>query len=182
LKKRKIIIIFLLKFFVTYFLLVGFYSFYLKQTQQKGGVYSCAPITKTVAKHSEQLGLFLGYPIKVEQHESELTMKFYIGNSYAARVVEGCNAISVIILFITFIIAFSGSFKSTLIFGVIGTFIIYFMNIARILFLSLLMHKYPEYQYFLHSLLFPAIIYGTTFLLWIIWVRRYSYLKKRKNE
>jgi len=181
LKKRKIIIRFLLKFFITYFLLVGLYSLYLEKTQQKGGVFSCAPITKTVAKHSEQLGRFFGYPIRVEQHESELAMKFYIGDVYAARVVEGCNAISVIILFLTFIIAFSGSVKATVIYGIVGAVIIYIMNIARVLFLSILMHKYPEYQYFLHNLLFPAIIYGTTFVLWIVWVKRFSYLKKSKN-
>ncbi|HBK71373.1 MAG TPA: exosortase family protein XrtF [Flavobacteriaceae bacterium] len=180
-KKRKIIIRFLLKFFVTYFLLVGIYSIYLEKTQQKGGVFSCAPITKTVAKHSEQMGQFFGYPIRVEQHESELAMKFYIGDTYAARVVEGCNAISVIILFLTFIIAFSGGIKATIIYGIFGTAVIYIMNIIRVFVLSMLMYKYPEYQYFLHSLLFPAIIYGTTFLLWIVWVKRFSYLKKTKN-
>ena len=180
-KKRKIIIGFLSKFFITYFLLVGLYSLYLEKTQQKGGVFSCAPITKTVAKHSEQLGRLFGYPIRVEQHESELAMKFYIGDVYAARVVEGCNAISVIILFLTFIIAFSGSIKATIIYGIVGTIIIYVMNIARVFVLSMLMYKYPEYQFFLHNLLFPAIIYGTTFLLWIIWVKRFSYLKNSKN-
>ena len=180
-KKRKIIIRFLLKFFVTYFLLVGIYSLYLEKNQQKGGVFSCAPITKTVAKHSEQLGIFFGYPIRVEQHESELAMKFYIGDVYAARVVEGCNAISVIILFLTFIIAFSGRVLTTVIYGIVGAIIIYVMNIVRVFVLSMLMYKYPEYQYFLHNLLFPAIIYGTTFLLWIIWVKQFSYLKKGKN-
>ena len=180
-KKRKIIIRFLLKFFVTYFLLVGIYSIYLEKTQQKGGVFSCAPITKTVAIHSEKMGQYFGYPIHVEQHESELAMKFYIGDAYAARVVEGCNAISVIILFLTFIIAFSGGIKATIIYGIVGTVIIYVMNIARVFVLSMLMYKYPEYQYFLHNLLFPAVIYGTTFLLWVVWVKRFSYLKESKN-
>jgi exosortase family protein XrtF len=107
-------------------------------------------------------------------------MKFYVGNIYASRIVEGCNSVSVIILFLTFIIAFSGSLKATIIFGGIGSLIIYAANIFRILVLSMLMYKYPEYKYFLHSLLFPGIIYGTTFLLWIIWVNKFSNLKKVK--
>ena len=181
-KRRKIIIKFLLKFFITYFLLLGIYSFYLKQTQQKEGVFSCAPITKTVALQTQQLAHFLGYKSKTFQHESELSMKFYVSDVYASRIVEGCNSISIIILFLTFIIAFSGSLKATLIYGVLGSIIIYIMNIIRILILSMLMYKYPEYQYFLHSLLFPAIIYGTTFLLWIVWVNKFSHLKKIKNE
>lgn len=182
LKKRKIIIRFLLKFFVTYFLLVGLYSIYLKQTQQKGDVFSCAPITKSVAKHSQQFGELLGYDVSIEQHPSELAIKFIVDGNYIARVVEGCNAISVMILFITFIIAFSGTIKATIIFGVLGTIFIYVINIARIFILSVLMYEYPAYEDVLHNLLFPAIIYGAVFLLWIIWVKRFSYLKKPKDN
>lgn len=179
-KKRKTIIKFLVKFFVAYFVLLGIYSIYLKQTQQKGDVFSCAPITKTVATHTDQLAKFLGYNTRIEDHEDELSIKFYVGNIYAARIVEGCNSISIIILFLSFIIAFSGGLKATIIFGIIGTFIIYSVNIVRVMVLSMLMYKYPQYQDFLHGLLFPAIIYGTVFLLWIIWVNKFSYLKKVK--
>jgi exosortase family protein XrtF len=180
LKKRKTIIKFLVKFFVAYFVLLGIYDIYLRQTQQKGDVFSCSPITKTVANHTQQLANFLGYHTRIEDHEDELSIKFYVGNIYAARIVEGCNSISIIILFLAFIIAFSGGLKATIIFGVIGTFVIYSVNIVRVMVLSMLMYKYPQYQEILHGLLFPAIIYGTVFLLWIIWVNKFSYLKKVK--
>ncbi len=181
-KKKKVIINFLLKFFITYFLLLGAYSIYLKQTQQKGDVFSCSPITQTVAYHTQKLANFFGYNTSVYQHEDELSMKFFVGNVYAIRVVEGCNSISLIILFLSFIIAFSGSIKATIFYGIFGCLVIYSVNIVRIMVLSLLLYKYPEHQYFLHSLLFPAIIYGTVFLLWVIWVNRFSYLKRPKNE
>jgi exosortase family protein XrtF len=161
--------------------LLGIYSIYLKQTQAKGDVFACAPITKTVANQTQWLAEILGFHTSIEQHESELSIKFYVGDVYAARIVEGCNSLSIIILFLTFIIAFSGNLKDTIIFGLIGSIVIYIVNIFRILILSLLMYKYPEYQYFLHSLLFPTIIYGTTFLLWIIWVNKFSHLKKEKR-
>ena len=108
-------------------------------------------------------------------------MKFFVGDVYAARIVEGCNSVSIIILFLTFIIAFTGSLKATIIFGIVGSIIIYVVNLFRILILSLLMYKYPEYQYLLHSLLFPGIIYGTTFILWVIWVNKFSHLKFLKK-
>ena len=180
-KKKRIIIKFLLKFFVTYFLLLAVYSIYLKQTQQKGDVFSCDPMTETVAYQTHKLAKFLGFNTYTGQHESELSMKFFVGDVYASRVVEGCNSISIIILFLTFIIAFSGSLKATILFGIVGTIVIYVVNIFRILILSLLMYKYPDYQYFLHSLLFPGIIYGTTFILWIVWVNKFSHLKKVKK-
>jgi len=181
LKNRKIIIKFLIRFFVTYFLLLAAYSIYLKQTQQKGDVFSCDPLTEKVANQTQKLGKILGFNTFTNQHEDELSMKFFVGDVYAARIVEGCNSISVIILFITFIIAFTGSLKATVIFGIVGTLVIYIVNIFRVLILSLLMYKYPEYQYLLHSLLFPGIIYGTTFVLWIIWVNKFSHLKFLKK-
>ena len=180
-KKRKIIIKFLIRFFVTYFLLLGIYSIYLKQTQQKGAIFSCSPITKTVAFHTHELGKLLGFNTYTGQHESELSMKFFVGDVYASNIVEGCNSISVIILFLTFIIAFSGNIKATIIYSIVGTFIIYVVNLFRILILSVMITKYPEYQYFLHNLLFPGIIYGTIFILWVIWVNKFSNIKKVKQ-
>lgn len=180
-KDRRIVINFLLRFFITYFLLVGIYSLYLHATQQRGAVLSCDPMTEIVAKHTVGLSHMLGYPAYTEQHEDELSMKLYIDNIYSARIVEGCNAISVIILFLTFIIAFSGTLKATIFFGLIGSLIIYVVNIIRILGLSKLEMIYPEYQDISHDLVFPGIIYGTTFVLWIIWVNKFSHLKLRKK-
>ena len=180
-KKKKTIVKFLLKFFITYSLLVLSYNFYLDSTQQRGSVFSCSPVTQTVAYHTQKLANFLGYNTTVYQHEAELSMKFYVGQIYAIRIVEGCNSVSVIILFLSFIIAFAGSLKATILYGLVGSFLIYSINIVRILVLSLLLYKFPEYRQFLHGLLFPAIIYGTVFLLWIIWVNKFSYLKKAKK-
>ena len=171
----------MLKFFITYSVLFLSYSFYLDRTQQKGDVFSCSPITQTVAYHTQKLANFFGYNATVYQHETELTMKFYVGDIYAIRIVEGCNAVSIIILFIAFIIAFAGSIKATILFGLAGSFLIYAINIIRIFVLSLLLYKFPEYRNLLHGLLFPAIIYGTVFLLWIIWVNKFSYIKKIKK-
>ncbi len=179
-KKKKTIIKFLAKFFITYFVLLGAYSIYLKQTQQRTPAFSCSPITKTVAEHTKVFAETFGYPARTMQHEAELSMKFYIGNIYSLRIVEGCNAVSILILFLSFIIAFSGSLKATVLFGLFGSFVIYIANIIRILLLSKLIYIYPEYLDILHDLFFPAVIYGTVFILWVIWVNKFSYLKKRK--
>lgn len=161
---------------------MGLYSLYLHATQKKGAVFSCDPMTEIVADHTVAFAHMLGYPARTEQHEDELSMKLYIDELYLVRIVEGCNAISVNILFITFIIAFSGTLKATIFFGLVGSLIIYVVNIARILAFSILYYKYPKYQTVLHDLLFPGIIYGTIFLLWVIWVKKFSHLKLGKNE
>ncbi len=179
-KKRKTIIKFLLKFFIAYFLFLGVYSIYLKQTQERAPVFSCSPITKAVAQHTEAVASLLGYDTIIRQTNDELSMMLFVENVYAVPIVEGCNSISIIILFLSFIIAFSGSIKATIIFGIFGSIAIYAINILRILALSKLMYVYPEYQGILHDLFFPAIIYGTVFILWVIWVNKFSYLKKTK--
>lgn len=183
LKRRKTIIKFLTKFFITYFILVLLYNFYLDKTQKRGDAFSfsCSPITQTVAYHTQKFANLFGLEARVIQHETELSMKFYLGDHYSFRLIEGCNSISVIILFIAFIVAFSGSLPATIIFGLVGSLIIYFMNIVRLVVISVLVKKYPEYDYFLHDLFFPAIIYGTIMVLWIIWVNKFSYLKKKKK-
>ena len=74
------------------------------------------------------------------QHEDEMSMKVILNGKYIARVIEGCNSVSIIILFLAFIVAFKGSLKNTIIFGVVGAMIIYIVNILRIAFLIHFFH------------------------------------------
>lgn len=182
LKKNKTIIIFLAKFFATYFIFFGIYSFYLNKTQQKLDIFSCSPVTTIVASHVQNMAYVIGYDAQIEQNENELSMKFILNGKYVSRIIEGCNSISIIILFLSFIIAFSGSIKATFLFGLFGSFAIYLVNLFRIIALSVLYYKFPEYQEILHSLVFPAIIYGLTFILWVTWVKYFSNINKNVSS
>lgn len=174
--KYKNTVRFLVKFFAVYFILFGLYSYYLQQTQQKNP-FQCAPITGTVAKQTVGMLNFLGYTTSYVQHDEELSIKVLVNNNYVARVIEGCNSISLIILFVAFILAFPGKLVTALIFSIIGGIFIYVINVFRIVFLTIMLHKYPNQQELLHSLVFPAIIYGTIFLLWVVWVNKFSTIK-----
>lgn len=143
-------------------------------------MFSCAPITQTVARHASTVANIFGLDTFTEQNPDELSMKFYLNGKYTVKVVEGCSSISVIILFLAFIIAFKGDVKDTVFFGIAGSLFIYLTNLARIVILTVLIQKFPQYQYFLHELMFPAIIYGMVFLLWIIWVKFFSHHNKLK--
>jgi len=181
LQKNKTIIKFLVKFFATYFILFGIYSFYLSKTQQSTDVFSCSPVTKVVAHHVQKMSNLLGYDAYVEQNTDELSMRFMLNGKYVSRIIEGCNSVSIIILFLAFIIAFSGSLKDTIWFGIFGSLLIYLVNLFRIIALSVLYYKFPEYQEILHNLAFPAIIYGLTFILWITWVKYFSIISKNAS-
>lgn len=173
-QKNKIVIIFLIKFFGTYAILFLLYSFYLSRTQSNFTMYSCAPITELVAKQSNYLINLAGYNSEIEQSTNEMSIHLIINKKYVARVIEGCNAMSIIILFISFIVAFSGKIKPTLLYILAGSLLIYFINIVRISVIAIALYEYPEYEYILHDIVFPLMIYGITFLLWILWVTKFS--------
>ena len=178
-KKNKVVIQFLVKFFVVYFSLTGLYSFYLKSTQQKETVFSCSPVTKMVTDHSEIVAELFGYDIYTDQNYQELSFMFMVNEKYVVRIVEGCTSVSIMILFLAFIIAFSGSVKATILYGFFGLILIYATNIFRIVALSLIIYHRPEYQEIMHSLFFPAVIYGMVFLLWIVWVNKFATINKK---
>ena len=57
--------------------------------------------------------------------------------------------------------------------------LIYVVNIIRIVILSIGIYSYPKQADVLHEVVFPAIIYGVVFLLWVFWVNRFSKLNKK---
>jgi len=176
-KKYKSVIRFVVLFLGTYFVLSVIYSFYLSVSLN--GDYHPDFVTNLVAKQSSALITGFGYQAEVIPHETETSMKLFVNQLYLARIVEGCNAISIIILFIAFIISFAEKFKKTLLFIFTGIVLIYSINIIRISVLAIALYKYPQHSEFLHGVVFPAIIYGMVFLLWMVWVRM---LAKTKTE
>lgn len=173
-QNNKIVIFFLIKFFGTYALLFLLYSFFLSKNQNTIDVFACDSITEHVAKQSNFVIRILGYNSEIIQSTNELSYQVIIDNKPIARVIEGCNAMSIIILFISFIVAFSKRIKPTLLFILAGSLLIYVINIVRIGIITIALYKFPQYQYMLHDILFPAFIYGFTFLLWILWVSKFS--------
>ncbi|HJR99742.1 MAG TPA: exosortase family protein XrtF [Flavobacterium sp.] len=97
---------------------------------------------------------------------------------YMARMIEGCNAISIIILFISFVVSFSGKLKPTLLFIFAGSLIVYLLNVIRIGLLCAGLYHFPEQSSLMHDILFPLFIYGAVFILWVVWVNKFSLYAK----
>ena len=159
-------------FLGSYLVFTLIYNLYLEFFRSP--VYYPDYFTHLVAKQSEALISSFGYNAQILPHQSELFMKLIVNDAYLARIVEGCNAIGIIILFASFVLSFFGKLKLTLLYLLAGAVIVYAMNIIRIAILAIGIYEYPEYTDFLHSIIFPLIIYGTVFMLWLIWVRIYS--------
>ena len=174
--KYKSVLKFILTFLMVYVVLTIGYKMYLDFSN--GSRFYPDYFTNLVAKQSESLINTLGYQAKVVAHPDEPSMKLLVNSKFVARVVEGCNSISVIILFVSFIIAFAGKFKATFVYILTGSTLIYIVNLILIAILSIGLYNYPWRKDILHTVIFPMIIYGMVFVLWMFWVNRFS--KNRK--
>ncbi len=168
--KYKAVIKFLTLFLGTYLFLSLLYNAYLHYGKSER--YYPDPVTYLVAKQTSVITTGLSYKAEIVPHEDEASLKLFINDKYLARIVEGCNALSVIALFAAFIIAFHQKWKPTLFYIFVGSVLIYCVNLFRIVLLAITLYEYPQYEQFLHGVVFPAIIYGMVFLLWVLWVRR----------
>jgi exosortase family protein XrtF len=171
----------LLRFFLSYAVLFFIYSLYEKYSVTVGSVFDTDPITKVVARQASTVIRFFGYESHVIQSKYSLSMDLYIDESFVARVIEGCNAVSIMILFVAFMIAFAQKFKITALYTIFGLFVLHVVNITRIATLAIGIYEMPENSAFLHDIVFPAVIYGVTMTLWLVWIKRYA-PKPKRNE
>ena len=166
----------MLLFLGTYFLLGLLYSGYLSWSE--GGSYPPDFITNLVAKQSSAVINSFNYDAEVMPNPSEPTMKLVVNGKFLARIIEGCNSVSIIILFVSFVMAFAEVWKKTILFLFSGMVLIYADNIIRIVILAMALYEFPEQKDLLHGVVFPGLIYGMVFLLWILWVR----MLKKENQ
>jgi len=169
---------FLFRFLGSYLLLFITYNLYLNITEHRQTPFTCDPITTNVAQQSGAILNYFNQNVVVIQDNTELCVKMLMHNYYILGVIEGCNAVSIMILFLAFIIAFKGTLLKTILFTAFGITTIYYVNIFRISFLAYGFYYFGKYQDVLHDLVFPTIIYGYIVLLWIFWIKYFSNLKK----
>lgn len=171
-KNNEAVIKFLGLFFGGYIILTLVYQAYLKYLPLEN--YYPDYITHKVAEQSYEVIKLMGYATFITKDPESPSMLIGINNDYVVRIIEGCNSVSVIILFASFILAFWKTAKSTLIYIFAGCVIIYVINFFRIALLTIALYSYPEYNDLLHDILFPLFIYGVVFLLWLYWIKNYK--------
>jgi exosortase family protein XrtF len=152
--------------------LIGFYQLYLGQFDTANFEYD--GFTNLVAEQTKVILEAFDYIVQLRPSTFDSSVIVSVNLVSVVRIVEGCNAISVMILFVAFILAFSKGFVKTFSFILVGLLIIHILNVSRIALLTIGIMKYPEYEHLLHGIIFPLVIYGTVFILWIIWVTKFT--------
>lgn len=92
-----------------------------------------------------------------------------IGESAGIYLVDGCSGIAAIGLFVGFVIAYPGEWVPRMAFIFMGIGIIYFVNVIRIVILSITQVQWPSMFDVTHDYSTTAIFYLVIFLLWVVW-------------
>ena len=165
----------LLRFVVIYIVFVLLYQLYLNGYEND----VVDPFTRWVAKQVAFLQDFFGFPTVLVDNLKLHSVLFQTNGEFTTRMVEGCNVISVSILFAAFIFAFYKGAK-TFLYVAVGLIILHILNVSRIALLNIIYLQYPQYAKAAHDYLFPAIIYGGVIILWLVWIQFFA-LKKVEN-
>lgn len=173
LKDFKPILGILLRFIIIYLVLLFAYQFYLTSFKEQG----LDPFSRMVARQVMFVQNTMGFPSALYDDVPKQQVWFHVKSQFVTRMVEGCNAISVMILFLSFVFAFYKGAK-TFVFVGVGLILLHIMNVLRIAGLNIVYSDYPQYGKMSHDYVFPAIIYGSVVVLWLVWIKFFAL----KNE
>ncbi|MCG2610685.1 exosortase family protein XrtF [Flavobacterium sp. SM15] len=172
--------IFLIKFFTLYAILSIGYKVYLNQFD--AALLEVDTFTEIVGEQSKDVLVFLGKEAEVNANIYEPCINLIYKGKFVARIIEGCNAVSVMILFASFIFAFSAKWMKTILYILIGCFVIHLLNILRIALLAMALYNYPKYEHLLHGVIFPLVIYSVVFALWFLWLYKFFGYEKSDTK
>lgn len=178
-KEFKPVLIFLLKFIVAWAVMVGLYNLYLSPYHAEN---KPDPYSQTVAKWTVSCLNTAGFDAHQMDDKTRPWTWIYMKNDRTSYINEGCNAVSIMIIFVAFVIAFSTTWKQTILYILGGLVVIQIMNVLRIALLNYIFGHHPDYAEMAHDYLFPAILYGTIVVLWIVWVKYFALKPKKKSD
>lgn len=161
---------FLLLFFGTYGLFSGLYFYALDLWAAQG--LRVDPITNFLGQQLKYFLNLMGLKAEVAPWNGSGNLVISVMDTPVAQIVEGCNAVSIMILFAAFVLAISHRWSHSIIFVLCGIFLLHWINLGRIALISVGIYLRPGWTAVLHDLVFPGIIYGTVLILWIFWIWR----------
>ncbi|MEM7109522.1 MAG: exosortase family protein XrtF [Bacteroidota bacterium] len=166
-KRYRAALLFLIKFIAAYILLNVAYGGFVEFYDPKPD-----PVTMIVtAQTSYLLDLFgADTHTRVSEERPNVLLCQSSGKSILS-VYEGCNGLNVVIIFLSFLVAFK--LNSNLFWFVpLGIFMIHMSNLVRIALLYHVSIGLPNYSYFAHKYFFTASIFLVVFGLWFWWLKK----------
>lgn len=106
----------------------------------------------------------------------------YFNDMYSLQITQNCLGIKLMYIYAMLIIAYPGSRNvNKLWYIAMGIAILHLLNISRMIVLSFVIVNSGNFE-FVHGFIFKLLFYGTTFVLWYIWIRKYVDQNKFEND
>src|SRR5258706_11374236 len=158
---------FLLLFIGVYLVLNTLYGFYIQYHYPAADSF-----TRSVA--SQAVWFLTFFDSSITFYPSSITEYIPVANDRenVIYIFEGCNGLNVMIVYFSFLIAFTGPWKELVKFTLLGLFAIHVVNLMRIGLLYSVAFYFPEQLYFFHKYFFTGSVYVMVFILWYYWIRR----------
>lgn len=153
---------------LTYLLLYLIHQFLVKRYTQYDQKF-----IGTIIVSSEYILHWLGYITFSRLQDLDFQV-IGVDGSNGVWIGSNCNAISLFMLFVVFIIWYPGHQRSKLWFIPFGLITIHILNILRVVALALIAFYAPDKLAFNHSYTFTFLVYAYIFVLWIWWVNKFA--------
>lgn len=160
-------ILFLAKFIGLYLVLNVAYGFYLDASKGHADV-----MTQWVTEQTATIIDTYIDEISTGPKQDLKSIFIYKGSTAILSVYEGCNGLNVMVIFVSFLIAFGKIGKRMLWFIPLGIVVIHIFNLLRIILLFHVTISMPDFLYFSHKYLFTAFIYIAVFGMWALWIMK----------
>ena len=161
-----------------YLLWYFFYEFYLHSHTNFDKI-----VIDTLVRWAEVSLQLLGFQT-TDYSSADVLFREHIGvlGSNGVTIGAPCDGVVLYALFIVFVVAFPGPVKHKLWYVPIGALSVFYLNVLRIVALAIIMSINEDWLAFNHDYTFTIIVYAYVFILWMIWVKKFSPFSEKNTE
>jgi len=152
------------RFCLLFLILIIVFSFLLSLGLVKQYVYN--PLTTLIASQAAWILKVLGLKV----YASGIIIS---GEGFSVKILANCNAIFEIMLFLSAVISFPALLKEKLVGGVLGTILIYLLNLLRVVILFLIGVYSPQFFEGTHIYVAQSIFIVMVAIFWLFWAGRW---------
>ena len=129
-----------------------------------------------LAKQANFLLESLGFETNLEIHEDMVVSKILkYKYQHGVWIGEPCNGIKIFGVFSIFILCLRSKWIYKLLFIPIGIFVLHLLNVIRVASLTYIAAVNPKILDFNHNITFQIIVYSAMLLLWLFFIKKFTY-------
>jgi len=134
-------------------------------------------IMDNIVYWNEKILKLFGYILIREFPVKDIIRTTGIDGTVGVWIGARCDGVSLFALFSGFVIAYPGQLVNKLIFIPLGILSIHIINIIRVVILCIIQHIDYTLLDFNHNYTFTSIMYTYIFILWYIWISKFTNYK-----